>query len=92
MITSKFELDNGITLDSAYFVLSFAMLHSHTVTIEDVTTEQQDIECRFNVYSSESAYTDKKPSVTSIERIFPYNKEVLLEEQAYSALVAELEA
>ena len=92
MITSKFELENGITLDAAYFVLASAMLHSHTVTIEDVTTEQQDIECRFNVYSSESSYTDKKPSVTSIERIFPYNKDTLLEEQVYSALAAELEA
>ena len=80
----EYVTESGIALSEAFVVLKGASVFSHTVTTEDGSAEQRDIEFTFNVYASDAAYQEGKSPVESLSKMAKFDDEKSIDEQAYA--------
>jgi hypothetical protein len=90
MIITRYSLENGIEIPAAAITLRSASMHSSSVMIDGEILDSKSLLCTFDIFANESARTDGRPPVSSIERVYPYDETKNLEDQAYANLEAEV--
>lgn len=91
----NYTTKSGLVLDGAFISVSTILVHSHFVKIDSEAQgsnefKNNDIECHFDVYVTQSLYESGYPPVESFERVYPYDEEKPAKEQALELLSAEL--
>lgn len=79
----EYVTESGVVLENALIILKGVAVFSHTVTIDETTEEQRDIEFNFNVYASDAIYQEGKPPIESFSKIAKFDPEKSIDQQAY---------
>lgn len=78
----EYVTESGVVLENALIILKGIAVFSHTVTIDETTEEQRDIEFTFNVYASDAAYQEGKSPIESFSEMAKFDNEKSIDEQA----------
>lgn len=79
----EYVTESGVVLENALIILKGVAVFSHTVTVDEATEEQRDIEFTFNVYASDAAYQEGRSPVESFSEMARFDDEKSIDEQAY---------